>query len=326
MGCSKVNADVVEREYGEEEHGGDDDEGVFGATPLLHDASLVDDIVARIEGSSNEWKKPTQPLSVGRVRWLPNLVREEVHGVLYVHVSGSMPRYIAKRLHGAAEADYHVFVALRIEALYDEDVLRLLADIDADVLVIDEESAVSSAYYLAALADNSVPIAPQLRRELAKRCWERRREGTSFQKGRHFEGLLAFLLSQVAGFRIFTRNFNGATDEIDIIVRVDAFSTACWSESGVPFVIVEAKNWKQTIGSPVVTLLIRKLETRRRRARIGLLFATSGFSPEAVDEELKEAKGDLSVAMLGPKEIEEWIDRDDLTTYLDEYIAKAMLR
>ena len=208
----------------------------------------------------------------------------------------------------------------------NEDVLRVLADVDADVLVIDEETKVRSAYYLAALADNSVPVPPGLRRELALRCWAQRRENTNFQKGRHFEGLLAFLLSQVTGFRIFDRNFNGATDEIDVVVRVDAFSDATWSESGVPFVIVEAKNWKQTIGSHVVTLFIRKLETRRRRARIGLIFATSGFSPEALAEELKEAKGDLSVAMLGPKEIEAWIDRDDLTTYLDDYIAKAMLR
>ena len=315
----------VEDEYGEEAYDSSEDEGLSDAPTLLHDASIVDKIVARIEDSSSEWKKPTSPLTVGGRRWLPSLIREKVSGVLYVHVSASMPRYIARRLRWAA-IDYRIYIALSIEALYDEGILRILSDANADVIVVGEDSELKPAYYLAALADNSIPISPDLRRELASRCWAQRREGTSFQKGRNFEGLLAFLLSQVTGFRIFGRNFNGATDEIDIIVRVDAFSNACWSQSGVPFVIVEAKNWKQTVGSPVVTLLIRKLETRRRRARIGLLFATSGFSPEAADEELKEAKSDLCVAMLGPNEIEAWIAKDDISAYLDDYIARAMLR
>lgn len=319
-----MDADLA-KEYGAEGFEGDEDEGISEAPPLLHDASLVDDIVTLIQSSSGDWKRPSEPLTLGSRRWLPDLVTANGRSVLHVHVSTSIPRYIARRLQGAA-ADYMIYVALRIESLYDEDVLRILAEVDAEVLVIEDESKIGTAYYLAALADNSVPVAPALRRELTQRCWARRREGTSFQKGRHFEGLLAFLLSQVTGFRIFSRNFNGATDEIDIVLRVDAFTDACWSQSGVPFVIVEAKNWKETVGSSVVALLLRKLETRRKRARIGLLFTTSSFSPQAADEELKEAKGDLCVAMLGPGEIEAWMNEDDLTAYLDDYVARAMMR
>src|SRR5262249_55962173 len=154
----------------------------------------------------------TEPLTVGGRRWLPSLVREKVSGVLYVHVSTSMPRYIARRLRWAA-VDHRIYVALTIEALYDEDILKILSDVDAEVIVVEEDSEIRSAYYLAALADNSIPISPDLRRQLASRCWAQRRQGTSFQKGRNFEGLLAFLLSQVTGFRIFSRNFNGETDE-----------------------------------------------------------------------------------------------------------------
>jgi Restriction endonuclease len=313
------------REYGAEGYEGDDDEGLSEAPPLLHDASMVEDVIVRIEESSKDWQRPSDPLRIDGRHWLPHLVAIEGSGVLYVHVSSSMPKYIARRLRGAT-GEHRVYVALRIEALYDEDVLRILADVDAEVLVIEGESGISAGYYLAALADNSIPVAPALRRELAWRCWAQRREGTNFQKGRHSEGLLAFLLSQVAGFRIFDRNFNGATDEVDIIIRVDAFTDACWSQPGVPFVMVEAKNWKGTVGSSVVALLLRKLETRRKRTRIGLLFATSSFSPQAGDEELKEAKGDLCVAMLGPHEIEAWMNEDDLTAYLDDYVARAMMR
>jgi Holliday junction resolvase-like predicted endonuclease len=319
-----VDADQA-KEYGAEINEGDEDEGISEAPPLLHDASIVEDVVTRIEEGSKEWARPSMALTVDGRRWLPHLVMTDGPGVLYVHVSSSIPRYIARRLRGASE-EHRIYIALRIEALYDEDVLRILADVDAEVLVIEGESKIGSAYYLAALADNSIPVTPELRRELTSRCWAQRRVGTSFQKGRHFEGLLAFLLSQVTGFRIFDRNFNGATDEIDIIVRVDAFTDACWSQSGVPFVIVEAKNWLETVGSSVVALLLRKLETRRKRARIGLLFTTSSFSPQASEEELKEAKGDLCVAMLGPHEIETWMNEDDLTGYLDDYVARAMMR
>lgn len=289
-----------------------------------HDASIVEDIVARIEQSDHAWKRPRDPIALDGKRWLPYLVSTKRNAVLHVHISGTMPRYVARRLRSAGAA-YRVYVALTLEALYDEAVLKVLADIGAEVIVVSADD-LKPAYYLAAVADNGIPIAPALRRELAMRCWEERREGTSFQKGRHFEGLLAFLLSQVNGFRIADRNFNGETDEIDIVIRVDTFSEACWSEPGVPFVIVEAKNRADTIGSNVVTLLIRKLETRRGRARIGLLFATSGFSPEAETEEIKEARGNILVAFLGPDEIEEWIKTEDLTAYLDRHIERAMLR
>lgn len=314
----------AESEYGDEDQSHEEGNLTEGSPPL-RDASIVDEIVARIEDTSNDWTRPTEALDVDGRRWLPNLVREKDSSILYVHISPSLPGYIARRLRGAA-AKHRVYVALMLEALYDEDVLRILADVDGEVVVINDSAKLTPAYYLAALADYSIPIGPELRRELASRCWSQRRQGSNFEKGRHFEGLLAFLLSQVTGFLIFSRNFNGATDEIDIIVRVDAFSNACWSQPGVPFVIVEAKNWQKTVGAPVVTLLMRKLETRRKRARIGLLFVTSGFSPEAGDEELKEARGDLCVAMLGPREIEAWMNEDDLTSYLDDYIARAMLR
>ena len=76
----------------------------------------------------------------------------------------------------------------------------------------------------------------------------------------------------------------------------------------------------------MVTVLIRKLETRRGRAKIGLLFSTSSFSPGLRAEELKEAKGGFVVAMLGPKEIVELIASDDPTEYLDDFVMYAMLR
>jgi hypothetical protein len=303
----------------------DEEESTSGPLPPMHDASMVEDIVKWIKAGSADWEDPSGPISVGSRNWTPALVHKEGKGVLHVHVAASMPRYVKTRLVAAADTQ-RVYIAVTMEALYDEEVLRILCDTDAYVILYDSESTGKPAYYLAALADRGIPVSPELRRELARNCWQKRAEGSNFEKGRLFEGLLAFLLSSIRGFRISSRNFNGVSDEIDIVVRVDAFTENCWSESGVPFVIVEAKNWKVTVGSPVVTLLLRKLETRRGRARIGLLFATSSFSDEARSEELKEAKGNLCVVMVGPTEISQWIEAEDPTAYLDNCVERAMLR
>ncbi len=317
-----VAADSLEEALADEEEAG---------TTLqpMHDASIVEEIVSFVKKTNRKWMVPDKPLTVGTKAWKPYLVREgdEKHrpAVLHVHISASMPRWIKQRL-ALAAADHHVYVALTMEGLYDEDVLKMLSDVDADVIVYGEGSDAKPSYVLAAVADRSIPVSGELSREIATHCWDQRDEGSSHDKGRHFEGLLAFLLSRVNGFRIYERNFNAETDEIDIVLRVDAYTDSCWSEPGVPFVIVEAKNRRETTGSAVVSVLIRKLETRRGRARIGLLFTTSSFSPEARAEELKEAKGNLVVAMLEPKEIVEWIAADNPTGYLDNQVMRAMLR
>jgi hypothetical protein len=130
----------------------------------------------------------------------------------------------------------------------------------------------------------------------------------------------------VSGFRIFERNLRGASDEIDIVVQVDGRMPFCWSVPGAPYVLVEAKNWAETVGSGVVALLLRKLETRRGFARIGLLMTTSGFSSDARAEELKEARGILCVAMFERDDIQAWIGAGDPDGFLNDHIGRAMLR
>lgn len=312
-----------------EEAQADEEEALSPAPPPTHDASQISQIVDRIRSANTSWTIPDTPLSVGEKAWMPSLIRAskdtQKPAVLHVHVSAFMPRWVKRRLEQVA-ASHSVYIALTLEGLYDPEVIQLLSDVDAEVIIYGDGSDTKPAYFLAAIADRSIPVSNELSQEVATRCWDLRSEGSNYDKGRHFEGLLAFLLSRINGFRIYKRNFNAETDEIDIVIRVDSYTTCCWSESGVPFVLVEAKNRSETVGSAMVSVLIRKLETRRGRARIGLLFTTSSFSREARAEELKEAKGNFVVAMLGPKEIIEWITSDDPTEYLDDLVMHAMLR
>src|SRR5262249_7432545 len=119
-----------------------------------------------------KWTVPDAPLQLGTKAWRPNLViagdEKRRPAVLHVHISASMPRWIKTRL-GAAAADHQVFVALTMEALYDEDVLKVLSDVDADVVVYGDGSDGKSAYVLAAIADRSIPVSTELSREMATR-------------------------------------------------------------------------------------------------------------------------------------------------------------
>jgi hypothetical protein len=193
----------------------------------MSDASEVKEAIASIAATFSDWLPANGPLTFDSVKWTPHLVAANPDRVLHVHLSDSMPRHVSRRLRAAA-LTHIVYVALTIEALYDEAVLRVLSDIDAEVIVLGAKSSqLEGCYFLSALADRGVPVALGLRRDLAIASWARRTAGSNFQKGRHFEGLLAFLLSQVSDFKIFERNFRAATDEIDIVVQLDGLSSSC---------------------------------------------------------------------------------------------------
>jgi hypothetical protein len=305
----------------------DDLDAARDPTPEEPDAATVVDIAADIRARDGHWAIPNEALDLDGVRWTPHLLDADGRRVLHVHVSATVPKHMTRRLRAAAAAGYGICVALKLESLFDAGLLRMLAEVDARVYVLDAPRHNDEpTHCLAALADNQIRVSNDLRREVASEQWGRRGLGSNFEKGRRLEALLAFLLGQVHGLRVFERNFNGETDEIDIAVQVDTVGNRCWCEPGVPFIVVEAKNWARTVGSSVVSLLIRKLQTRRGRARLGLLFAASGFSSEARDEELKEAQTSLCVAMLGPREIEAWINAEEPDEFLERFVGRAMLR
>jgi hypothetical protein len=293
---------------------------------LEHDVADVDRIVARIATRFRSWK-PGTALDLGDVRWTPSAMALKPKRALYVHLTTGIPNFVARRVRAAAAAGWHIHVATEVEGLYDADLLRLLAEVDGNVYVIGEDGPVPDAvYYLAALGDHGIPVYLDLRRHLATASWERRANGTNHDKGRRLEGLLAFLLGQTEDYRIFERNFRGDTDEIDITIQVDRATARCWYEPGVPFLLVEAKNRAETTGSHVVALLSREIENRRGRVRLGLLFTTSGFSPEAKAEEGKNARTDICVAMFEPDDIVAWINAGDPDKFLEDHVIRAMLR
>lgn len=228
----------------------------------------------------------------------------------------------------ASQAGYRLVVALDLAALWDEEICQELALLDADIVLTDEADDRGESLLATLLADRKIRMSPAARRRIAAHLWSTRRRGASnHARGRRFEALVSFLLSQVSDFEVRERNLRAATDEVDAVVQLRSIAGRCWCESGVPFILVEAKNYERDkVGQAEVSLLITKLETRRGRARIGILMSATGFSSDAEDQELKFALSDLTTVLVGPDEIREWIDAEDIDDCVERIVSRAMLR
>jgi Restriction endonuclease len=301
---------------------------------LLADESLprrdlksVDTVVDTILARDGRWRRGSR-IDLGDLAWRPHLIMDQGNAVLHVHLADRLRPHLFDRLAAARAAGHEVHVALMFEALYDGEAIVRLGSVDAYVHLITDNGTVDQKpeHILALLADQGVPVPIDARRELAQHAWERRTEGTAFHRGRRFEGLLSLLLSQVSDFRIRERNFRGETDELDIVIQLDRISTRCWYESGVPFILVEAKNWSVRVDQKEVSAFITKVQARRGRCRIGLLFGASGFTSDARHQELKLAMTDIVIVLIEPDELVEWIDSDEPDNCLEGFVRRAMLR
>lgn len=295
--------------------------------PMLgRDANDLGPIIVNLKSWDSEWEEPDIPLDLGPVRWQPQLRGKSKDWVLHVHMSRKIPNYLARRLVAAAEGGHEVHVACYLEALYDEETLRLLAATDAYVYVLDDVNAARKRrHFLGAMADLAVPVSPSIRKEIATLVWDNLASGESHHKGARLEALLAFLMAQVDDFRIFARNYRNETQEIDIIVQVDSSGSRSWHRNA-PFILVESKNTAERIGQPPIALMFRKLETKRGSAKIAIFFSIGGYTSDARMEELRSSTTEFCVAMLDAADILEAISAEDITDLMERKVSEALLR
>jgi len=291
------------------------------------DDTTVREIARRVLEVDSGWESPDAAIELGRIAWRPDLKSKKGKKLLHVHVTREFRSHLLRRFEAAVNAGYHIHVVLDIADLYRAEIVRQLAAIDAFVHVVDAVSFAKPGHVLAVLGDLGVPVEPSLRTEIARDTWGRIDEGGIWARGNRFEALLVFLLGQVVDFRVVSRNYRTDTEEIDILLQVDNFSPRCWHETGVPFLLVEAKNWDEDVPQKEVTVFIGKILTKRGRVRIGLLFAAKGFTGDADLQETKLGqKEQIVVALIGPDKLLEWIDHRDADEYLEMLVRDAMLR
>ena len=57
------------------------------------------------------------------------------------------------------------------------------------------------------------------------------------------------------------------------------------------------------------------------------MYAATGFTSDALDQELRFASDELTIAFVGPDELDEWIAADDGgDEFIETLVRRAMLR
>ena len=292
-------------------------------------AQHVSRIAHLIKAQDADWETG-QALCVDiNVRWTPDLIKGD-DAVLTVHLASRIRPYLQRRLQLAYGLGRVIHVAMPFAALYDEDLLRELTAIDAQIHLVENMSAVRRpAPVLAQVADHRIRLENEARRSIGNLAWDLSRQDglPSHVKGRRFESLVCFLLSQVDGFLIVERNFRTETEELDAVIQQTQLSRRrCWSQLAAPFILVEAKNWSKSVTQKEVSAFRVKMQGKRDSVRLGLLFAANGYTRAAVAQELRFASDDRTIVLVGPQTISNWINSDDPDGYLETVVRRAMLR
>lgn len=288
--------------------------------------NVTNDICASTAGS--DWRRDVE-LTLGSKKWRPSAVAADHGALLYVYLQGELPRFVADRLRLASAQGIAVTIALPIASLFKPDVVELLAELEADVLVVDDyvvDRRLTPRPVLVALAEVEVPISPDLRRSIGRLIWGRIGEGTAQRRGHRLEALLAFLFSQVRDLKVVERNYRTETEEIDLVLQVDNFSPRVWQRPGVPFILVEAKNRADKASQQVMSVLLTKLQTKRGTSQFAFLVSLAGFTEDAKLQELRYSTQDICVVMIDRAELESLIESQDLDGALESLVRRALLR
>ena len=152
------------------------------------------------------------------------------------------------------------------------------------------------------------------------------RDVSSQSRGRRFEGLLGFLFGQTGGLRVVEHNFRTATEELDLVLQLDSLDgPRCWCHLGKPFVLVEAKFWKDPVDQQVISTFHTKLEGKRNAALLGLVFGRNGFTADAQTQVIRFSLDEYVMALIGPNELREWIDASNPDDHLEKLVRRAWL-
>jgi len=288
----------------------------------------VDRVIEQIRARDSGWADG-EANAYGSLRWRPDLVRADTPAVLHVHLAARLRPYIVDRMMAAHGAGHEIHLALPLAMLYDEALLSSTHGLDPQIHVIDGDSldVAKSDALLTVLCDRRVRVTPQGRSLLGAKAIELSAAPASPQvRGRRYEAAIAFLLSQVSDFDVVERNLRTDTEELDAVVQQRATHGRVWSGLGAPLILVEAKNWKDPVPQKEASAFRVKLEGRRGVVRLGLMFGAHGFTSDALDQELRFASDDLTIAFVRPEELNEWVAADDGDEFLETLVRRAMLR
>ena len=209
-------------------------------------------------------------------------------------------------------------------------VLEHGGEVDAQYVVLeDQDGSVKATEYrdVLTLVHQMPLVLPKATyRKLAAEALPQTLASKASEKGRRLESLIAFLFSQVPGFKIISTNYNTATEEIDIVVRNRRVG-GIFSAYPEPLILVECKNQVKRASKDEYVAFVAKLRNRRQSATIGFFVSMSGYTQDFRLESLRNSKERFVVAKLGRNHIEKWIEIYGETAgiYIERLVEEAVL-
>lgn len=292
------------------------------------DLSDLHSVIESVINADPAWVPGTAD-SFGQVRWRPDLERADSPAVLHVHLAERLRPYVLDRLTAASEAGREIHLALPLSTLYDEGLLKSVHELDPQVHLIRSETfdTAQPDALLTVLCDQQIQVSPAARTLLATKGLELSQlDASAHVKGRRYEAVIAFLLSQVSDFTVVERDLRTDTEELDAVIQQRATQGRVWSGLGAPLILVEAKNWAKPVPQKEASAFRVKIDGRRRVIRLGLMFGASGFTSDALDQELRFASHEITIAFVNPDDLLNWIEADDGDDFLEKLVRRAMLR
>src|SRR5262249_2115888 len=124
-------------------------------------------VLDQIMGADATWQDG-RPITVGSLRWRPDLLRDEPPAVLHVHGASRIRSYLFERMPGAHIAGYEVHLAADLATLWDEETLQDLGRLDVQVHLIKHGTVASPALVPVLICDERVVLSVNARRTLAE--------------------------------------------------------------------------------------------------------------------------------------------------------------
>ncbi|NOT63486.1 MAG: hypothetical protein HOP19_25020 [Acidobacteria bacterium] len=170
----------------------------------------------------------------------------------------------------------------------------------------------------------TVQARVELEQQISVKYQEVLHNSDARQKGKALEDLLTALFATIPGFTVSERNYNTATEEIDLVVRNES-PDPFWREWG-SLILVEAKNWQaQRVGKNEYVQFYRKLETRGGHCRLGFLICTEKFAETFDKERLRDSKFPLRVVPIDGAGLRQLVEADDREPLLRKFVERAVL-
>lgn len=271
------------------------------------------------------WQAPTAPCDFSSLKWKPDFVNQDA--VMCIPGAPVIPHYLTRRIVAAANSGRCIVCVADLGILAHDSNVRLLSDVDADLVWLDENGKLNTRRrLLKTLAEELIPLSTELRTALVAKGIERcESASTASEKGKRLEQLLHFMLSQVKDFRVLKCNWVTRTEELDCVVQIRSFSSRAWAMLRAPYIIVEGKNRAEKLGQESVSKLRSIIDGKRGTCRIGFLVSLSGFSSKAKDQVLRFSAEDNIFVLLGKSELVNWGNAGDYDEALESLVSAAML-